>query len=172
MGAPEFVPPRPARRTRGYSSPPRRPGSWAADRPGDLAGPQPEGERFGSPGPDQGYALTLANHLRDEFHLGEHEHFEDAAAVVASLASRRAAMFGRAPMAEDVRCALAVWGLDGAAAPELQRVRAEMFSEVHHPHYSVRLRAAVDVIDPALLAMSLAAVRAAVSGAPLRGVTV
>ena len=36
MAAPDFVPLDPARRLRSYSSPPRRPGAWIADRPGEL----------------------------------------------------------------------------------------------------------------------------------------
>ena len=39
--------------------------AWRADRPGDLVGGQPEGALFGSPGPNIGYALTLAERMRD-----------------------------------------------------------------------------------------------------------
>ena len=45
MGAPEFVPLKANRQTRSYSSPPRRPESWVADRPGDLNARQPSGDR-------------------------------------------------------------------------------------------------------------------------------
>ena len=33
---------------------------WYADRPGDLEAGQPTGEFLGRPGPNVGYALTLA----------------------------------------------------------------------------------------------------------------
>ena len=36
---------------------------WRADRPGDLVAGQPTGTLLGRPGPNVGYALTLADRL-------------------------------------------------------------------------------------------------------------
>ena len=63
----------------GVKMPPAR--SWVANRPGDLPDGQPYGKLLGSPGPNVGYALTLANRLRDRFALAPHEHPDDAVAV-------------------------------------------------------------------------------------------
>ena len=60
MTAPQYVPVKAIDDTRLYTSPPRRPGSWTQDRPAELLSGQPRGDRLGSPGPDQGFALTLA----------------------------------------------------------------------------------------------------------------
>ncbi len=43
---------------------------WRADRPGDLVAGQPTGDLLGRPGPNVGYAVTLANRLRDKVTLG------------------------------------------------------------------------------------------------------
>ena len=61
VAAPDYVPTRPTDRPRRYESPPRRGNSWSPDRPADLLEGQPAGERLGSQGPDQGYALTLVH---------------------------------------------------------------------------------------------------------------
>ena len=50
MAAPEYVPTEPQQTVRSYSSPPWRPESWYADRPGELDGRQPSGDLLGSPG--------------------------------------------------------------------------------------------------------------------------
>ena len=65
MSAPSYVPNDANRGARVYASPPRRSGSWMADRPGELTGRQPEGVRLGSPGPDQGFVLRIAQRLAD-----------------------------------------------------------------------------------------------------------
>src|SRR5436305_9935591 len=80
----------------GIAVPP--PGPWLANRPGEVGPDEPEGKLFGRPGPNIGYALTLANLQRDSWRLTPHEHLEDATAVVAEIAMKRAASFGRAPV--------------------------------------------------------------------------
>jgi hypothetical protein len=84
MAAPDYVP-TPLEPVRTYSSPPRRPGSWMANRPGDLHGRQPEGPQLGSPGPDQGFALTIAEGFRYRLSLSEGEHAGDALAGAAAV---------------------------------------------------------------------------------------
>ena len=54
---------------------------WRSDRPGDLGPDQPEGALFGRPGPNVGYAYTLAQRAKDRLRLGPFEHADDAIAV-------------------------------------------------------------------------------------------
>ena len=66
MAAPEYVPVSLNELPR-LKEPIPAPGHWKADRPADLGpGGQPHGAKFGSPGPDQGYALTLARQVRHD----------------------------------------------------------------------------------------------------------
>ena len=85
-------------------------GSWRADRPGDLGALQPKGALLGSPGPNVGYALTLANRARDRLKLEPHESIDDATEVIAAVAMKRAATFGRAPTVNDVDFAMELLG--------------------------------------------------------------
>jgi len=155
MGAPEFVPLKANRQTRSYSSPPRRPESWVADRPGDLNARQPSGDRLGSPGPDQGYALTIADTFDAQLHLAPHEHAADAKAGCVAVALKRASLFGRAPVIHDLRIAFTLWGfLDPSAPADLVATRQAMFEECHHPHFYGRLRAIADAVPSDLLEQS------------------
>lgn len=152
MAAPEFVPTTPRQQVRSYSSPPRRAGSWVADRPGELGGRQPVGEQLGTPGPDQGYALTLAERFVGKLTLTEGEHEADALAGAAGVAMKRSALFGRAPVIHDMTVALTIWGyLDSTPASELADVRRVWFEEVHLPmHYTARQRIADAAPDEVL----------------------
>src|SRR5690606_30823709 len=120
MSAPVFVPVEPLAAVRTYESPPRRPDPWLAVRPGDLTGRQPLGDRLGVPGPDQGYALKLADDLfRAKLITGDVRP-DDAIAGCVGVALKRAALFGRAPVAHDLRAAFTIWGfLDVSPDPEL-----------------------------------------------------
>lgn len=142
MSAPEFVPPLTAQPARTYSSPPWRGGSWVADRPGEIRGGQPVGEQLGNPGPDSGYALTLAERFRGLLHLHAGEHEADALSGAAAIAMKRAALFGRAPVIHDVTAGLALWGfLDPSADEALVSLRRDWFEEVHLSiHYTARQR--------------------------------
>jgi hypothetical protein len=162
MAAPQFVPVLPLAEVRTYESPPRRPDPWRADRPGDLAGRQPLGERLGVPGPDQGYALKLADELfRPKLILGD-VHADDAIAGCLGLALKRASLFGRAPTAHDLRAAFTMWGfLDVSPDPELVAVRAEWFAEVAHPHHYAEARRIVDAVSDDVLRRSHTDIEAA-----------
>jgi hypothetical protein len=150
MGAPEFVP-TDVNTDASYTSPPRRPGSWVADRPGDFDGLQPSGDRLGSPGPDAGYALTLVEHVRSHVVLTKGEHADDALAAVGAIAMKRAALFGRAPVIHDVRVGMAIWGFAWDADAELVDLRRGLLEEVHHPHHYAKLRDATDLVPDDLL---------------------
>jgi len=113
--------------------------SWHADRPGDLVdGVQPRGALFGSPGPNIGYALLLTRRAAETFERSPLEHGEDVEAVVAALAMKRAASFGRAPVAADVECAALVLGYLGSASAEFVELRAEAVEDAHHDYEAVR----------------------------------
>ena len=122
----------------GVVLPPAR--DWRADRPGDLVdGLQPRGALFGSPGPNVGYALGLVHRASVEFVLAPLEHREDAEAAVAAVAMKRAASFGRAPIAADVECAALILGYAGAPDSALVEWRTEAVEGGHH-EYGARQR--------------------------------
>jgi hypothetical protein len=152
MAAPEYVPVKPMDDVRTYESPPRRAGSWLATRPGDLRGENPHGDRFGHPGPDQGYALLLAKRLRDKLHLEAGEAEDDVIAGCVGVALKRASLLGRAPVIYDLTAAFTVWGyLDEKPSADLVALRKRAFDEVAVPlHYAERLRIVGAVRDDAL----------------------
>ncbi|HBX78790.1 MAG TPA: hypothetical protein DEG43_14190 [Acidimicrobiaceae bacterium] len=161
MAAPEYVPVRAGTVRHSYNSPPHREGSWLADRPGELGGLQPEGDRLGSPGPDQGFALKIASRFRGRLALSAGEHEADALAGAVAVALKRASLFGRAPVVHDLQAAFAVWGLLNADAPaELVAKRTEMFEEVHHPHHYEALRAVADAVPAEVLRRPIADIQA------------
>lgn len=161
MAAPRFSPVAPIDTSRGYSSPDVVPDAWTADRPGDLDGRQPVAERLGFQGPDQGYALKLAELLRPEVVVQSGESVEDALAGIVATALRRASLFGRAPVIHDLRVAQRVWGFADAAPPAaLVAGRQPYFDGLALGHAYERLRALVDVVPEASL-------RAAPGAAPL-----
>ncbi|MEQ8718826.1 MAG: hypothetical protein RIE08_14535 [Acidimicrobiales bacterium] len=152
MAQPQFVPKAPDPR-RHYASPPRRPESWRAQRPGDLGGAgQPEGPGLGNQGPDQGYALRLARLMRDELILADGEHVDDVVAGCLGVATKRASLLGRAPVRHDLTAAFGVFGfLDPDPDPDLVALRGELFEEVaHHHHVAERGRIAQLVTDDVL----------------------
>ncbi len=162
MSAPTHVPGR-VNQKKLYNSPPRRAGSWKADRPGEVIGTaQPAGPALGNQGPDQGYVLKLAARLKDELVLAPGEHAADALHGATAVALRRASLYGRAPMIEDLRLALTLFGYLGPAPDELVALRRELFDEVHHStiHYFAA-REIADMVPEATLRMSLGGVAAA-----------
>ena len=77
----------------GLATPPGR--DWRADRPGDLEGASTTGSLLGRPGPNVGYAYTLAGRARGALTISPLEHDADVVAVIAEIAGKRAALFGR-----------------------------------------------------------------------------
>jgi hypothetical protein len=145
MAQPDFAPiteadqVRPARRL-------QVPGRWVPDRPGDFSGPgQPTGALRGTPGPDQGFALRLARRYEDRLNLSEGEDEEDVIVGAAVLASRRAALVGRAPCSFDIEAALTLFGFLSPTAPaDLVDERRRRFAAASH-HYVVQ-RELVDLV--------------------------
>jgi hypothetical protein len=154
----------------GVKMPPAR--SWVANRPGDLPAGWPTGKLLGSPGPNVGYALLLAERVRDQLALAPHEHVDDAIAVVAEIAMRRAAVFGRAPVMPDVEFGIQILGYRGDADPAFVAWRVRVVQRAHHDYYE--RRALVDAIPvdvlrlvPSALPAHLAEAREALrSGVP------
>jgi hypothetical protein len=125
--------------------------AWRADRPGDLVAGQPTGTLLGRPGPNVGYAVTLAGRLRDSVQLGPHEHAADALAVVAELGMKRAASYGRAPTMADVEIAANLLGYRGDVDDTFAAWRTEALHGADH-EYGVR-RAVVDAVPDGVLRM-------------------
>jgi hypothetical protein len=151
-----FVPSDPSARPRqqqnlppGVALPPAQ--DWRSDRPGDLGTVQPAGALFGRPGPNVGYAYTLAQRAKDRLRLGPFEHSHDAIAVVAEVAGKRAAQFGRAPVIGDIDLAIAVLGYDGSVSEAFVQARSTLTHEAGHDYR--RRRAVVDAVPDALLRM-------------------
>jgi hypothetical protein len=128
------------------------PRAWVANRPADLPGPKrPAGVRFGTPGPDQGFALRLARRFEDRLRLTAEESVEDAVVGAAILASKRAGLVGRAPCVYDLHAALALFGFLMASPPAgLVAERRRLFASVSRDY--VAQRALVDAVpDETLL---------------------
>jgi hypothetical protein len=127
------------------------PGPWSTTRPAESAVPrQPQGRGFGSPGPDQGFALRLAHRAADRLRLSADESAEDVIVGVAMLASRRAGLTGRAPCVYDVETAIALFGFEGDAPADLIAERTRRFRSVAHD-YAVQRDLVDSVPGPSLL---------------------
>ncbi|MCY3575980.1 MAG: hypothetical protein OXH53_01565 [bacterium] len=162
MAAPDYVPNETPVADRHYVSPPRRPQPWLADRPAELTGGQPMGVGLGVPGPDQGYALRLARRFESDLLLGPGEHAADAIAGCVGVALKRAACFGRAPVAADLEVAFRLFGFLPPAPDEtLVAWRKGLFAGVSHPHHYAEARQLVDLVPEAALRMPPSEVEAA-----------
>ena len=128
----------------GVSMPPAKP--WVADRPGDsVSFGQPSGRLVGSPGPNIGYAMHLAERLAPRLTLAPHERVDDAVAVVSELAMKRAASYGRAPVLPDLEGAAQLLGYLGGTDPDDAVWRARAVDGAAHD-YPTR-RAVCDAVD-------------------------
>ena len=148
----------------GLSPPPAR--DWRADRPGDLnAAPgaaSVDGALMGRPGPNVGYAYTLATRVCSRLRLSSHEHADDVIAVLAEIAGKRAALFGRAPVIGDVDAAVALLGFDGTADEAFSDLRARLTHDAAHDY--TRRRELVDAVPEDLLRLRGAALAERVAG--------
>ncbi len=116
----------------------RVPSIWTQSRPSELRGTSaPSGASFGTPGPDQGFALKLARRFEDRLTLAEGETAEDATAGCTAVTMRRAATFGRAPAIYDATFAFTLWGFLGGAPEDLVAARSHLFRSASH-HYEAQ----------------------------------
>lgn len=142
MAQPEFVQLHAGDRVRAAERLPAH-GGWRQDRPAELTSPDvPTGLRFGSPGPDQGYGLTLAHRFVDRLDLAPDEHGEDAVAGCLGVGLRRASLFGRAPVIHDLDLAFTLFGYLGGAPDDLVAFRAPLVQGAGHSYWLQR-----DVVD-------------------------
>jgi hypothetical protein len=162
MAAPKFVPTLPTDAPRAYGSPDHVPDTWIPDRPGELDGPQPHGPQLGTQGPDQGYALKLANRLRPSLRLQPGERADDAIHGCLGIALRRASLFGRAPVIHDLTLAFTIWGfLDEQPPADLVECRRELFAGVGNvSHHYAEGRAIADMVPESTLRASVDVVAA------------
>ena len=138
MAAPEYVPVSLNELPR-LKEPIPAPGHWTADRPADFSGPsEPRGAKFGSPGPDQGYALTLARRFEDRLQLAEGEHKDDVVAGCVGPATKRSSLFGRAPVIYDLEFAFTLWGFLDTPPEYLVEFRKPLFEGARHHYWDLR----------------------------------
>jgi hypothetical protein len=156
MAAPKYAPLSPTDASRAYSSPDYVPDPWVPERPAEIEGRQPQGERLGYQGPDQGYALKLVERFRDRVHLQPGESFDDAARGCLNIALRRASRYGRAPVIHDLTVAFTMWGfLDANPPRELVEVRRRLFEGVANTtHHYTEGRLIADQVPAATLELS------------------
>lgn len=158
MAQPEFVPLHAADRVRPAERLPAH-GGWRQARPAELVSPDlPKGHRFGSPGPDQGYGLTLAKRFEPALELAEGEHREDAVAGSLGAGLRRASMFGRAPVIHDMELAFTIFGYLGGAPSDLVAFRVPLLRGAAHDYWAQR--DVVDKVTEATLRLTPAQARA------------
>jgi hypothetical protein len=93
---------------------------------------------LGTQGPDQGYALRLAQLFVDRLHLAPGENKGDLMAACLPIAGRRASMFGRAPVIHDLELAFGIWGTLGDAPADLIDYRRERFFGAAHDYWRQR----------------------------------
>ena len=121
------------------------PDSWRADRPADLHGPgRPAGTRMGATGPDTGYGLKLARRFVDRLQLTEGISSDDAVAGCFAVGTKRATLFGRAPVIYDFELAFTLWGFLGGAPADLIEARRPLFNACSHHYWDQR-----DIADAA-----------------------
>ena len=140
MPQPDYVPMTRADEVREAERMPS-PDPWLADRPAEVVvgAVPPRGERFGSPGPDQGFGLKLARLVAPRLKLAQHEHLDDAVAGCTAVGLKRASRFGRAPVIFDMELAFTVWGFLGAAPDDLVAYRRTLFLGCHHDYSKRRI---------------------------------
>lgn len=162
MAAPKSAPVPAIDSSRAYASPPVPPAAWAPRRPGEVHGFQPAGPRLGYQGPDQGFALKIANGFRDRLLLEEGERPDDVIAGCLAIALRRASLFSRAPVVHDLTIAFTVWGVLHPGAPAaLVAARRRLFDGVAHGHHYAELRAIADMAPESTLLLTPQQVEAA-----------
>jgi hypothetical protein len=153
MTQPEYVPITNAERVRAVQRLPT-PQQWMPDRKGEVVPvSQPSGWELGDPGPDQGYALSLAARLLPSLNIPATEQAADVVAGSVAVAMRRAALVGRAPCVFDLEFAFRLFGYLGRSVPgDLASWRAEAFRGADHDYWVRRRLAAMVPLDTLKLA--------------------
>ncbi|MHB1988666.1 MAG: hypothetical protein ACYCSF_11895 [Acidimicrobiales bacterium] len=127
------------------------PPPWQPDRPADFRA-DPSAARKpgrGIAGPDQGYAMLLAERYEERLCLTEGEHVDDVLGGAGVIAMSRAAMYGRAPVSADVELGLRLFGFLGEAPSDVVEARRSVFSGVSHDYW--RQRELADLVPESTL---------------------
>jgi len=116
------------------------PPPWTPHRPADFRPSPHQAHRpnTGVPGPDQGYALALAQRFQGRLRLSDEEHAEDVLAAAVAIGLRRAALYGRAPISGDVALALNLFGYLDEAPAELMAARERYLGGAAHDYWQRR----------------------------------
>jgi hypothetical protein len=155
MSAPKFAPTPVLDDVRVYASPPVAPDSWTNDRPGDIEGLQPSGERLGYQGPDQGYGLMLARRLAPKIHVVGDLDRDDAVRGAVNIGLRRASLYGRAPVVHDFVLAFTIWGFfDENPAADLVATREDLFRGIGNVHHYAEGRVIADLVPESTLRLT------------------
>jgi len=157
MAIPKFTPTDPTDEPRVYESPDFVPEPWKLDRKSEIVGRQPKGDGFGNPGPDQGYVLLLAARVRDQIRVQSGESIDDVIAGSITIALRRAAQFGRAPVMADILIALTIWGwlLDNPPL-DIVSIRQKLFAGLGNTaHHYAESRVIADMVPETTFRISL-----------------
>jgi hypothetical protein len=111
-----------------------------ARRVAELSSPEPRvGPGLGVPGPDQGYALLVAEELfSEQLQLSPGVGAEDALRGCSAVACARAARIGRAPTGKDVEFALVLFGFLDDAPADLIEWRTPLFQAAAHDYLAQR----------------------------------
>jgi hypothetical protein len=127
----------------------------------EIARPaEPKGRRRavgrlkGSPGPDQGYVLRLIEDVIDKVVIGQRESLSNVKTALQLVASKRASLFGRAPMKSDVDFSVELLRLSEVADDTFVEVRRVLLSGVAHDYIAQRTLS--DLFPDELLKLSLA----------------
>jgi hypothetical protein len=173
MAAPKFAPVSPSDVVRTYESPDYVPGAWDADRPAEIQGRQPVGQRLGYQGPDQGYMLGLSERCRDRLFVSPGESVDDAIRGGINIALRRASLFGRAPVMHDLTIAFTIWGwLDRSPAADLLARRSDLFEGVANTvHHYTEGRLIADMVPESTLRLTPEAANDAYTSGKWRDLT-
>lgn len=164
MAAPEYVPSETIGSVRTYRSPDHTPDGWSPSRESDIAAEHPMGGEFGFQGPDQGYALTIAERMAPQMQTLAGESRADALAGAVLVGMKRASLFGRAPVVHDIEIGMRVWGLLDTAADELADLRRSMFEGISHAHHYGEARHVVDAVPEDVLRQTPAEVARLAAG--------
>ena len=134
------------------------PGPWLADRPADFRADPGAARKAGrgSAGPDQGYAMLLAQRFAGRLRLDAGENAPDVLHGAGVIAMRRAALYGRAPVSADLELALHLFGYLDGGSEEMLEARGSVFAGISHDYG--RQRKLADMIPEATLHMTAAQV--------------
>jgi hypothetical protein len=116
------------------------PPPWVPHRPADFRPSPQQAHRpnTGVPGPDQGYALALAQRFDERLRLSDAEHADDVLAAAVAIAMRRAALYGRAPVSGDISLALNLFGYLDEAPSDLVAARERYLRGAAHDYWQQR----------------------------------